>query len=124
MKMKVKVKYWIYKIWYLLTFKFRKARISIISSRLSGDGSLIDIRYWLSRPDKLRKNFNVYLLDETTKEKLYPANFVKFGTIRTKHGKNTPNGVVLFYNRDNIIKAGSKVILIFDPSLSKQAEIS
>lgn len=120
----MKMNYWIYKIWYLLTFKLKKARVSIISARLSGDGSLIDIRYWLSRPDKLRKKFNVYLLDETTKEKLYPANFVKFGTIRTKHGKNTPNGVVLFYNRDNIIKAGSKVVLIFDSFLSEQVEVS
>ncbi len=118
------MRYWIYKIWYLMTFKLRKARISIISARLSGDGSLIDIRYWLSRPDKLRKNYNVYLLDETTKEKLYLANFVKFGAIRTKHCKNATNGIVLFYNRNNIIKAGSKVILIFDSLLSEQSEVS
>lgn len=118
------MKYWIYKIWYMLTFKLRKVRISIISAQLSGDGSLIDIRYRLSRPDKLRKNYNVYLLDETTKEQLYPANFVKFGTIRTKHDKHTTNGVVLFHNRNNIIKAGSKVILVFDFLLSEQAEVS
>lgn len=118
------MKYWIYKIWYLLTFKLRKAKIFITNAQLSGDGSLVDIRYWFSRPDKLRKNFNVYLIDKTTKQQLYPANFAKFGTIRTKHGKHTTNGVILFYNRNNIIKAGSKVILIFDSFLSEQAEVS
>lgn len=120
----MKIKLWIYKIWYLLTFKFRKVRITIVSAQLSGDGSLVDIRYWLSRPDKLRKNSKVYLIDETTKQRLYPANVAKFGTIRTKHGKHTTNGVVLFYNRNNIIKAGSKVILVFDSYLSEQTEVS
>lgn len=119
----MKIKYWIYKTWYLLTLKLRKAKISIISARLSGDGSLIDVRYWLSRPDKLGKYYNIYLLDETTKEKLYPTNFVKFGTIRTKHGKTTNNGVVMFYNRDNKIKAGSKVILNIDSLLSNKVEV-
>lgn len=119
----MKLKCWIYKLWYLTTMKLRKARISIISARLSGDGSLIDVRYWISRPDKLRKNYNVVLLDETTKEKLYPSNFVKFGKIRTKHGKTTTNGVVIFYNRNNIIKAGSKVTVIFDSFFSEQAEV-
>lgn len=120
----MKLKHWTYKIWYLLTYKLRKPRVLITSARLSGDGSLIDIRYWLSRPDKLQKNYNVHLLSVTNKVKLYPANFVKFGTVKTKHGQNTTNGVVLFYNRNNIIKAGSKVILIFDSFLSEQVEVS
>ncbi len=120
----MKIKLWIYKIWYLLTYKLRKARITIRSAQLSGDGSLVDIRYWLSRPDKLQENFNAYLIDEATKQRLYPAYFTKFGTIKTKHGKHKTNGVVLFYNRDNIIKAGSKVILVFDSHLSEQAEVS
>ncbi len=117
------IKYWVYKIWYLLTFKLRKARISISSARLSGSGSLIDIRYWLSRPDKLQRNATVYLLDESTKEKLYPANFVKFGIIRTMHGKRTANGVALFFNRNKIIKAGSKVILVYDTLISEETEV-
>lgn len=114
---------WIYKIWYLLTFRFRKARISITSARLSGDGSLIDIRYWLSRPDKLHKNYHFYLLDEVTKEKFYPVNLIKYGTVRTKHGKHTTSGVILFYNRDKKIKVHSKVVLIIDSLLSEQIEI-
>ncbi len=119
----MEIKYWIYKIWYSLTLKLRKARISISSARLSGGGSLIDIRYWLSRPDKLQRNGTVYLLDETTKEKLYPANFVKFGIIRTIHGKKTTNGVALFFNRNKIIKAGSKVILVYDSLISEKTEV-
>ena len=103
--------------------KFRKARIKIISARLSGDGSLIDIRYWLSRPDKLRINFNDYLIDEASKQRLYTANFVKFGRIRTKHGKHTTNGVILFYNQNNIVKSGSKVTLAIGSYLSEQTEV-
>ena len=115
--------YGIYGKWYFLTRKLRKAKVLITSARLSGDRSLIDIRYWLSRPDRLQKNYPLYLLDDATKERLYPANFVKFGTIGTKHGRNTTNGVVLFYNRNNLIKPGSKVVLTVDSLLSEPVEV-
>lgn len=117
------IKHWMQKLWYLLTFKLRKARVLITSARISGNSSLIDIRYWLSRPDKLPKNYNVYLVDGATKLRIFPANFVKFGTIKTKHCRNTNNGTVLFYNRNHTIKAGSKVTLIIDSFASEPAEV-
>lgn len=120
----MRFKHRINRLWFMLTLKFRKTRIVITSARLSGDGSFVDIRYWLSRPDKLMGNINVYLLDEATKEKLYTANIAKYGRIRTRHGKYTANGVILFYNRDNIVKKGSKVTLVFGPYLSEQAAVS
>jgi hypothetical protein len=119
----MRIKHRINRLWFMLTSKFRRTRIVITSARLSGDGSFVDIRYWLSRPDKLMRNSDVYLLDAATKEKFYTANIRKCGKIRTRHGKYTANGVILFYNRDNIVKKGSKVILAFGSYMSEHAEV-
>lgn len=99
----------------MLTYRFRKPQIRISSVSLSGDGSFVDVRYWLSRPDKAQGRFPVYLVNEATKEKLGLMRFTKHGAIRTRHGRHQAGGVMLFFNRNGSVRSGSSVTLFFGP---------
>jgi len=111
------------KVWYLITYRFRRARVKVTQARLSGDGSFIDIRYLLSRPDQAQGVFPVYLIDKSTGERLELMRLAKFGAIRTKHNKYTNNGVLLFYNRQNIIKSRSRTTLYFGSLVVNDIEV-
>lgn len=109
----MKIYEYLSKLFYLITYRFRRARIQVNQAILSGDNSFIDIRYWLSRPDKVHGNFPIYLVDESSKEKLGLMRVTKFGFIRTKHSKHQSMGILLFYNRNNIINHESQITLHF-----------
>lgn len=104
---------WLLKIFYAITLKFRRSKIDIYRSVLSGNGSFIDIRYQLTRPDKFKGTFPIYLINEKTNERLYLMRLAKFGTVKTKHQKYQTSGILLFRNNDYLIKAGDTVTLIF-----------
>lgn len=114
---------WLIKIWYLITRRFIRPRIHVIQVLLSGNGSFIDVRYWLSRPEKARGRIPVCLINEVTGERFYLMKLAKFGTIRTRHVKNQQAGILLFRNRNNSIKRGSKITLIYGPFQVKHLEI-
>src|SRR5689334_8234676 len=114
----------ILKLWYYITYRFRKSKISIVKATLSGDGSFIDIRYWLSRPDKADGRLPVLLTDAKTGDRFQLMRLTKFGVIQTKHNKYQHIGVLLFYNRGNKIKPGSKVHLFYSPFNVKNIEVS
>jgi hypothetical protein len=101
------------KIWHVITYRFRKEKIYINQTRLSGNGSFIDIRYHLSRPDKALGRFPVYLIEEETGQRFELMRLTKFGPIQTKHNKYQHTGVLLFRNRDNVLKPNSMVTLIW-----------
>lgn len=111
------------RVWYLITFRFRRASVKVTQAMLSGDGSFIDIRYWLSRPDQARGAFPVYLVDKTTGERLELMRIAKFGAIRTKHNKYINKGMLLFYNRQNIIKPRSRTTLFLGSLIVDDIEV-
>ena len=90
---------------------------------LSGNSSFIDIRYKLSRPDKIRGQFPIYLIDEMTGERFELIRLTKYGAIRTKHNKYQPKGILLFYNRNGAIKRGSRITLFFGTLITKNIEV-
>ena len=98
---------------YYLFYRMQRPRIQVNQAALSGDGSFIDIRYWLSRPDKAECKLPIYLIDEITGERFNLMTLTKCGVIRTKHSKYQPLGILLFYNRNNALKCGARVSLFF-----------
>jgi hypothetical protein len=112
------------RLWYCATYKFRKSKISIVKATLSDDGSFIDIRYWLSRPDKADGRLSILLTDAKTGDRFKLMRLTKFGVIQTKHNKYQHMGVLLFYNMGNKIKPGSKVHLFYSPFNVKNIEVS
>ncbi len=98
----------------LCMYGLRKPRLIINEALLSGDGSFVDVRYWISRPDKLNPRGAVYLVDERSGKRLYLMSIAKFGTIRTRHSKRKTTGVLLFYNKDKIVASGAMVSLCLD----------
>ena len=64
-----KIGEWLLVIWRLLTYRFRKTNIHVNQALLSGCGSFVDIRYWLSRPDQVKGSFPIYLIHEETCER-------------------------------------------------------
>lgn len=111
------------KIWYLISYRFIKPKLRVDRAILSGDGSFIDIRYWLSRPDKVQGRMAVYLIEEATGEKFELMRFSKFGPIRTRHSKYKTTGILLFRNRNYKIRAGTNVTLVFGPLHAKNIEV-
>lgn len=103
----------ILKAWYLITYGFRREKLYILKAQLSGDGSFIDIRYRLTRPDRIRTQGQVYLIDEESGKKYYLMRLPKYGTIQTRHNKFQHTGILLFRNIDNEVKSGSNFTLVF-----------
>ncbi len=108
--MKTSVKGLLYRLFYRL----RKPEIGVYEARLSGDGNLIDVRYWLSRPDQLNPDCNIFLTHEETGETIHILKIPKFGVIKTMHAKRQYAGNLLLYNRNGLVKPGSTVALHFD----------
>lgn len=108
--MKTSVKSLLYRCFYW----FRKPDIGVYEAKLSGDGNLIDVRYWLSRPDNFNAGCNIFLTHEETGEPIHILQVPKFGAIRTKHTECQYTGNLLLYNRNGLVKPGSKVTLHFD----------
>lgn len=104
---------WLKKIWYLFIYRFKKLDLDVLQARLTGDTSFIDIRYIISRPDKLKQNIPIYLIDESNGQRIHLMKLSRYGTIKTKHTKYQSKGVLLFINRNNIIKPHSKVTLVY-----------
>ncbi|MBD7911218.1 MULTISPECIES: hypothetical protein [Clostridium] len=104
---------WLMKIWYLLTYRFKREKLYIIKAQLSGEGAFIDIRYRITRPDRVKGIENIYLVDEESKKKFYLMKLPRYGAIQTKHRKYQYTGILLFQNFENTIKSGSKITLVF-----------
>lgn len=113
----------IIKLFYLLIYRFQKPKIFVYEALLSGNGSFVDIRYWLSRPDQVNFKASIYLIYDETGEKLNLMKIAKFGAIRTRHNKLKNTGVLLFYNRNGLIKHGSKVTIHLDKLIATSVEV-
>jgi hypothetical protein len=111
-------------LFYKLTYKFRNARIVVNQVKLSGDNSFVDIRYWLSRPDKVQGNSQIYLVDEASKQKLELMNLPKFGSLCSKHSKYQSLGILLFYNKNNVINHDSQITLHFGCLIAKNIKVT
>lgn len=111
------------KLWYLLTYRFRKSRITVQQALLSGDNSFIDIRYGLSRPDKINPKSKPYIINEKTQDHLNLLHLAKFGAIQTKLRKGTYTGIMLFYNKDTSIKKGDLITLWWDTLNTSTIEV-
>ncbi len=92
----------------------RKPSIRVLEAQMSGNGSFIDMRYWLARPDKIDPKGKIYIIHEESGEKLYLMHIARFGAIRTRHNKYNNTGNLLFYNRNGLVKQGAKVSLYMD----------
>jgi len=108
----LKILDFIKRIWSLLHYCFRKNKIVITRSTLSGNGSFIDIRYWVSRPDRINPQSKIYLVHPKTGTRLGVMTLPKFGIVNTKHTALQENGVALFRNSNNLITSGSQVSFI------------
>lgn len=104
---------WVMKIWYLLTYRFKREKLYIIKAQLSGEGSFIDIRYRITRPDRAKNRELIYLVDEKSEKKFYIMKLPRYGAIQTKHRRYQNTGILLFRNLENTIKSGSKITLVF-----------
>ena len=111
------------KILYLITCRFRKSEIRIIKAVLSGDGSFVDIRYWLSRPELFTGNIPVSMVCEQTGQRFELMRLPKFGMVRTKHEKRLSTGILLFYNRDRKLCSGSCITLFFGSLCAKNVKV-
>jgi hypothetical protein len=108
---------------YFLMFKYQKSKIHIYEASLIGKGSLVDIRYWFSRPDKVNPNGNIYLINDETGDKIYLMRISRFGVMRTLHNKFKTTGILLFYNRNGLVKQGSKVSIYFGKLTATNVEV-
>lgn len=104
---------WLRKIWLLVIYRFRQPKIQITKAQLSGNNNFIDIRYRLSRPDKIKGITPICMKEGETGQILHLMNLPKFGAVRTKHSKYQTSGILLFRNQNNIIKLGSKVTIMY-----------
>lgn len=97
----------------MFIYKLRREKIIILKAQLSGDGNFIDIRYRLTRPDKIISKTQVYITDDNTGNKFYVMKLPRYGLMQTKHGKYQNTGILLFRNHNNILKLDSEVTLVF-----------
>lgn len=104
---------WLMKIWDLLTYRFKREKLYIIKAQLSGEGSFIDIRYRITKPDWVKSREHIYLVDEKSEKKFYLMKLPRYGAIQTKHRRYQYTGILLFRNFENTIKSGSKITLVF-----------
>jgi hypothetical protein len=116
-------KKWLLKIRHIITCRFKKEEIHIDRAQLSGDGSFIDIRYHLSRPDKVQGVFEVFLMEEETGKRFELMRLAKFGTIQTKHNKYQNIGMLLFHNYNNVVRPDSMVTLVFGKLRAKHIKV-
>jgi hypothetical protein len=111
------------RVWVLLWYSFRRDRIVVTQAILSGNGSFIDVRYWLSRPDRINPQTKINLVHPATGTRLEVIKLAKIGPVKTNHSMLTKTGFVLFRNRDNLITSGSMVSLIVGSLKADNIEI-
>lgn len=111
--------------WFMiLLLKFRRNRLVVTHAVLSGKGSFVDIRYWLSRPDKVCPPTNIYLIHEETGAHLEVMKLARIGPLQTNHAFMTKTGSALFRNRNGLVKPGSKVSLVLGNLRTDDIEVS
>jgi len=98
---------------YLIIYRFVRPKLTVPHANFSGDGSFIDIRYWLSRPDKINPKISPYLITAQN-QKLFLLHLSKFGVIKSKSRKHTNTGILLFYNKNQAVRTGDCVKLYWD----------
>ncbi|WP_203364224.1 hypothetical protein [Bacillus sp. REN10] len=111
------------RIWYLSIIRLRRRKLEVTAAFLSGNGSFVDVRYRLTRPDKAEGRSHIFLIDEASGEVLPLMVLPKQGAVRTKHKNDQRTGVLLFRNQKHFIKSGSKVTLVFGQFVVKNIEI-
>ena len=111
------------KIWYLLRYRFVRPKLVVNHAYFSGGGGMIDIRYWLSRPDKLKPNETPYLV--TAKGvKLGLLHIFKFGAMQSQRRKHTNTGILLFSNAGLAVnKKNNRVKLFWGGLESKEVAV-
>ena len=91
--------------------------IEIIGIRLSAAGHMLDFRYRITDPEKasplLKKQTEVYLIDQTTGRRLGITR-TKLGPMRQTSVKPEPNRnyFILFSNQGGWVKQGNKVTVV------------
>jgi hypothetical protein len=101
-------------LWFLLTYRFKRPKLTVLNASFSADDSVIDIRYWLSRPDKIDPKTRPYLINAQN-QKLGLMYFPKFGVMQSKIRKHTNTGILLFYNKNKTINIdNNRVTLCWD----------
>jgi hypothetical protein len=111
--MKMKIKKLVHKGRYLVRYRFVRPKLVVTKTSFSGDGHFIDVRYWLSRPDKINPKSFPFLVTAQN-QKLGLMHFSKFGVIKSKIRKHTNTGILLFYNKDKVVRSGDSVTLYWD----------
>lgn len=111
------------KILYLFFCRLKKERIYITKAQLCGDGSFINVKYELTRPDKVKGKESIYLIEEQTCKRFYLMRLPRYGLIQTKHNKYQHSGILLFCNSDRTIKSESKVTLVFGKLEAKHIKV-
>lgn len=117
-----KMKDYFIKLFYLITYHFVRPKLIVLQANFSGDESFIDIRYWLSRPDKINHKITPYLLT-TNNQRLGLMHLSKFGAVRSQLRKHTNNGIILFYNKDHAVRKGDKIALYWDGFKADDIEV-
>lgn len=85
---------------------------------LTADGSLVDVRYRYGEVAFRQMDQRAMLIKEGTDTALEPLG-VKGGGLNPGASRRAGSGMVLFYNRRQIIGAGSRVTLVIgDEKLS------
>lgn len=100
-------------LWYRIIFRFVRPKIIITEASFSGDGMFVDIRYWLSRPDKMNSKAIPYLIT-SDHQKLGLMYFSRVGVMKSKMRKHTNTGILLFYNKNKVMSIGDSVTLYWD----------
>ena len=93
-----------------LVLKLKKQELIIDRASLSADSSIIDIRFHLTRPDKTEINPAIYLIDEESLISLETTRATRNSRMQISQKSN---GILLFYNKNKIIKHGSLVTLVY-----------
>ena len=108
----------------MLRYCLRRNRIMITQAVLSGNGNFVDIRYWISRPDKINPQTKIYLVEKETGAHLEVMKLAKIGPLKTNHTLLANTGTALFRNRNDLIRSGSKVSLVLGSLRSDNIQVS
>lgn len=100
-------------LWYMVIYRFIRPMLKVTRASFSGDEMFIDIRYWLSRPDKINPKILPYLVTAQN-HKIDLMHLSKFGLIKSKIRKHTNTGILLFYNKNKTVRIGDSVTLFWD----------
>ncbi len=86
------------------------AKTEVISVKLTGSGSLLDVRYTSDRPHGFDGS-TAYIIDNATGKKLGLLGVPRIGMLRSTSQKNT-YGYLIVNNADRTVVNGSKVKVV------------